>query len=67
MGKSKKKNGKSTENEGDVDDKVGEKLKKRVADLMKHQKLRTVRKIANEQDGSKSWGQIARAKVWGSH
>ena len=40
-----------------------EKLRKSVTNLMKKQKLHAVRNIIKEQDGSKRWGQDAKAKV----
>ncbi|NP_001289520.1 DNA-directed RNA polymerase 2, chloroplastic/mitochondrial [Nicotiana sylvestris] len=40
-----------------------EKLRKKVTNLMKKQKLRAVGQIVRRQDDSKPWGQDARAKV----
>ncbi|XP_015880486.3 DNA-directed RNA polymerase 2B, chloroplastic/mitochondrial [Ziziphus jujuba] len=60
----KKKLGKDKEDEGYEDTMIKEqKLKKKVTDLMKKQKLRAVRQIVKRQDDLKSWGQDARAKV----
>lgn len=41
-----------------------EKLRKKVTNLMKKQKLRAVGQIVRRQDDSKPWGQDAKAKVW---
>jgi len=40
-----------------------QRLRKKVTDLMKKQKLRQVRKIVKNQDNSRPWGQDAQAKV----
>lgn len=40
-----------------------ERLRKKVTDLMKKQKIRQVRNIVKKQDNSKPWGQDAHAKV----
>ncbi|KAG8056393.1 hypothetical protein GUJ93_ZPchr0002g26150 [Zizania palustris] len=65
--KTKKKSNKEMDNEKEVDDsdiaKEQERLRKKVTDLMKKQKLRQVRKIVKKQDASRPWGQDAHAKV----
>lgn len=40
-----------------------DKLRKKVTDLMKKQKLHAARRIVGRHDNSKPWGQDARAKV----
>jgi DNA-directed RNA polymerase, mitochondrial len=40
-----------------------QRLRKKVTDLMKKQKLRQVRNIVKNQDKSRPWGQDAHAKV----
>lgn len=69
MEKTKKKN--ETKNkedeEGDESNTVTteqEKLRKKVTDLIKKQKLPAVRRIVKGQDDFKPWGQDARAKVY---
>lgn len=64
--KTKKKGGKEKENEGGDSDSVikeQEKLRKKVTNLMKKQKLRALRHIVKEKDDSKPWGQDTKAKV----
>ncbi|MED6185301.1 DNA-directed RNA polymerase 2B, chloroplastic/mitochondrial [Stylosanthes scabra] len=66
--KTKKKKGhKGKKNEADaqsaVDYKEGEKLRKKVLDMMKKQKLVTVRGIVNGQDDAKPWGSVIKSKV----
>ncbi|KAG8049559.1 hypothetical protein GUJ93_ZPchr0009g2430 [Zizania palustris] len=65
--KTKKKSNKEMDNEEEVDDsdvtKEQERLRKKVTDLMKKQRLRQVRKIVKKQDNSRPWGQNAHAKV----
>ena len=43
--------------------KEGEKLRKKVLDLMKKQKLVTVRGIVKGQDDAKPWGPVIKSKV----
>lgn len=66
--KTKKKKGKKKkEDEGGDSETVNgeqEKLRKKVNDLIKKQKLPAVRQIVKGHDDSKPWGQDARAKVW---
>ncbi|KAI8534259.1 hypothetical protein RHMOL_Rhmol10G0076100 [Rhododendron molle] len=62
----KKKVDKNTKLDGDGSSSALEeqvKLRKKVTDLMKKQKLHTVNKIVKKQDESKPWSQDARAKV----
>ncbi|THG07185.1 hypothetical protein TEA_003707 [Camellia sinensis var. sinensis] len=62
----KKKVNDNTETEGDSSGTAvheQDKLRKTVTNLMKKQKLHSVRKIVKKQDDSKPWGQDARAKV----
>ncbi|CAM8991262.1 unnamed protein product [Rhodiola kirilowii] len=64
----KRKNGKSGDAEPEVDLSLKltpeqERLRKKVNDLLKKQKLSMVRHLVKCQDGSKSWGQDIRAKV----
>ncbi|KAF0919328.1 hypothetical protein E2562_029178 [Oryza meyeriana var. granulata] len=62
----KKKNNKEMDNEeaGDSDiAKEQERLRKKVTDLMKKQKIRQVRNIVKKKDNSKPWGQDVHAKV----
>ncbi|KAI4352341.1 hypothetical protein L6164_006604 [Bauhinia variegata] len=62
----KKKEGKGKENKAggsDIATKEQEKLRRKVSDLMKKQKIAAVRQIVKGQDDSKPWGQDARAKV----
>nr|CAB3503932.1 unnamed protein product [Digitaria exilis] len=65
--KTRKKSNKETENEEEIGDseigKEQQRLRKKVTDLMKKQKLRQVRKIVKNQDDSRPWGQDAHAKV----
>lgn len=66
--KTRKKSNKEMEKEeeaaGDTDiAKEQQRLRKKVTDLMKKQKLRQVRKIVKNQDNSRPWGQDAQAKV----
>ncbi|NP_001104931.2 RNA polymerase T phage-like 1 [Zea mays] len=65
--KTRKKNNKEMENEeeaGDTNIAVEQqRLRKKVTDLMKKQKLRQVRNIVKNQDKSRPWGQDAHAKV----
>ncbi|XP_066391233.1 DNA-directed RNA polymerase 1B, mitochondrial-like isoform X2 [Miscanthus floridulus] len=68
LGKTRKKSNKEMEKEeeaaGDTDiAKEQQRLRKKVTDLMKKQKLRQVRKIVKNQDNSRPWGQDAQAKV----
>lgn len=55
------------ENEEEAGDsdiaKEQQRLRKKVTDLMKKQKLRQVRKIVKNQDDCRPWGQDAHAKV----
>ncbi|XP_017975629.1 PREDICTED: DNA-directed RNA polymerase 2, chloroplastic/mitochondrial isoform X2 [Theobroma cacao] len=65
----KKRVDKKNEDEGDkpnAEIKEQEKLRKKVTDLIKKQKLPAVRQIVKGQDDTKPWGQDAKAKV-GSH
>ncbi|XP_062106416.1 DNA-directed RNA polymerase 2, chloroplastic/mitochondrial isoform X2 [Humulus lupulus] len=59
----KKKVNKLQENEGESDSREEDKLKKKVTDLMKKQKLRALRQVVNGQDASKPWGYAIKAKV----
>ncbi|CAN6244123.1 unnamed protein product [Urochloa humidicola] len=65
--KTRKKSNKEKENEEEIGDldiaKEQQRLRKKVTDLMKKQKLRQVRKIVKNQDDSRPWGQDAQAKV----
>nr|TKW32324.1 hypothetical protein SEVIR_2G161200v2 [Setaria viridis] len=65
--KTRKKSNKEKENEEEIFDsdiaKEQQRLRKKVTDLMKKQKLRQVRKIVKNQDDSRPWGQDAHAKV----
>ncbi|KAJ1283858.1 hypothetical protein BS78_03G159400 [Paspalum vaginatum] len=64
--KTKKNNNKEIGKEEGVDSdifKEQQRLRKKVTDLMKKQKLRQVRKIVKNQDDSRPWGQDAHAKV----
>ncbi|OEL29363.1 DNA-directed RNA polymerase 2B, chloroplastic/mitochondrial [Dichanthelium oligosanthes] len=65
--KTRKKSNKEMENEEEIGDsdiaKEQQRLRKKVTDLMKKQKLRQVRKIVKNQDDSRPWGQDAHAKV----
>ncbi|RLM87004.1 DNA-directed RNA polymerase 1B, mitochondrial-like [Panicum miliaceum] len=65
--KTRKKSNKEKENEEEICDsdiaKEQQRLRKKVTDLMKKQKLRQVRKIVKNQDDSRPWGQDAHAKV----
>ncbi|WVZ70612.1 hypothetical protein U9M48_019261 [Paspalum notatum var. saurae] len=64
--KTRKKNNKEIGNEEVVGldiVKEQQRLRKKVTDLMKKQKLRQVRKIVKNQDDSRPWGQDAHAKV----
>ena len=68
FGEDKEKSNKEMEKEeaaaGDTDiAKEQQRLRKKVTDLMKKQKLRQVRKIVKNQDNSRPWGQDAQAKV----
>lgn len=49
--------------ESDSPTKEQEKLKKKVTNLMKKQKLHQVRSIVKEHDHGKPWGQEAQVKV----
>ncbi|XVF81816.1 hypothetical protein PTKIN_Ptkin15bG0186400 [Pterospermum kingtungense] len=65
----KKKVDKTNEDEGDKSDaaiKEQERLRKKVTNLIKKQKLPAVRQIVKGQDDTKPWDQDAKAKV-GSH
>ncbi|OQU90275.1 hypothetical protein SORBI_3002G378100 [Sorghum bicolor] len=66
--KTRKKSNKEMEKEeeaaGDTDiAKEQQRLRKKVTDLMKKQKLRQVRNIVKNQDNSRPWGQDVQAKV----
>ncbi|KAA8547865.1 hypothetical protein F0562_004294 [Nyssa sinensis] len=61
--KKAEKNTKTKGNGSDTATQEQEKLRKTVTNLMKKQKLNAVRQIVKEQDGSKPWGQDAKAKV----
>ncbi|XP_062193211.1 DNA-directed RNA polymerase 1B, mitochondrial-like [Phragmites australis] len=65
--KTKKKSNKEIDNEEEVGDsdiaKEHQRLRKKVSDLMKKQKLRQVRNIVKSQDNSRPWGQDGQAKV----
>ncbi|KAL6863818.1 hypothetical protein ACP4OV_016721 [Aristida adscensionis] len=65
--KTKKKSNKEIDNEEEVCDsdiaKEQQRLRKKVTDLMKKQKLRQVRKIVKNQDNCRPWGQDTQAKV----
>ncbi|ONM59720.1 DNA-directed RNA polymerase [Zea mays] len=65
--KTRKKNNKEMENEEEAGDTniaiEQQRLRKKVTDLMKKQKLRQVRNIVKNQDKSRPWGQDAHAKV----
>ncbi|CAD6217058.1 unnamed protein product [Miscanthus lutarioriparius] len=68
LGKTRKKSNKEMEKEEEaaVDTDIAkeqQRLRKKVTDLMKKQKLRQVRKIVKNQDNSRPWGQDAQAKV----
>jgi DNA-directed RNA polymerase len=55
---------KEEEAAGDTDiAKEQQRLRKKVTDLMKKQKLRQVRNIVKNQDNSRPWGQDVQAKV----
>ncbi|KAM6549324.1 hypothetical protein CsatB_021000 [Cannabis sativa] len=58
-----KKKVKLQESEGESDSKEEDKLKKKVTNLMKKQKLRALRQVVNGQDASKPWGYAIKAKV----
>lgn len=62
----KKKHDKDGENNDKPDSliKEQEKLRKKVTNLIKKQKLPAVRQIVKGADDSKPWGQDAKAKVW---
>ncbi|OMO52644.1 DNA-directed RNA polymerase, phage-type [Corchorus capsularis] len=62
----KKRVDEKNEDEQDGSSMEQEKLRKKVIDLIKRQKLPAVRQIVKEQDDTKPWGQDAQAKV-GSH
>ena len=51
------------EDEGEVDPKKTEKLRKKVSDLIRQQKRRQMRHIVNKEDDSKSWGHSIKAQV----
>ncbi|KAI4346747.1 hypothetical protein L6164_007617 [Bauhinia variegata] len=62
----KKKDDKGNQNKaGRSEDaaKEQDKLRKKVTDLMKKQRISTVRQIVKGQDDTKPWGQVTRAKV----
>ncbi|XP_062198888.1 DNA-directed RNA polymerase 2, chloroplastic/mitochondrial-like isoform X2 [Phragmites australis] len=65
--KTKKKSNKEMDNEEKIGDsdiaKEQQRLRKKVTDLMKKQKLRQVRNIVKNQDNTRPWGQDAQAKV----
>ncbi|GMH01822.1 hypothetical protein Nepgr_003661 [Nepenthes gracilis] len=63
--KTKRKNATNSKPEGEPDDeaKAQERLRKKVANLMKKQKVNQVREIVKEHDNSKPWGQDAQVKV----
>lgn len=64
---SKKKRGKGKKNEVveyTEEIKEGEKLRKKVIDLMKKQKLAAVRGIVKDLDDTKPWGVAMRTKVY---
>lgn len=62
----KKKGDKGKKNEAGQSaavNKEGEKLRKKVLDLMKKQKLVTVRGIVKGHDDAKPWGPVIKSKV----
>ncbi|PON58052.1 DNA-directed RNA polymerase, phage-type [Parasponia andersonii] len=61
--RNKKKVDKDKEIEVQSDTREEEKLKKKVTNLMKQQKLRAVRQVVNRQDASKPWGHPIKARV----
>ncbi|XP_003577161.2 DNA-directed RNA polymerase 1B, mitochondrial [Brachypodium distachyon] len=65
--KTKKKNTKEVDNVVEAGDsdiaKEQQRLRKKVTDLMKKQKIRQVRNIVKKQDSTRPWGQDAHAKV----
>ncbi|KAG2633725.1 hypothetical protein PVAP13_2NG232700 [Panicum virgatum] len=65
--KTRRKSNREKESEEEICDsniaKEQQRLRKKVTDLMKKQKLRQVRKIVKNQDDSRPWGQDAHAKV----
>lgn len=64
--KTKKQNVNNKRDQIDNDDPVAKeerRLRKKVEDLMKKQKLPLLRSIIKDQDKSKPWGQDAQAKV----
>lgn len=63
--KTKRKNAmnKKPEEETEPVAKAQDRLRKKVNDLMKKQKLRQVREIVKHHDDSKPWGQDAQVKV----
>lgn len=66
MEKKKKRADKKKEDEGDESDaavKEQERLRKKVTNLIKKQKLPAVRQIVKGQDETKPWNQEAKAKV----
>uniref|UniRef100_A0A0D9XBI3 DNA-directed RNA polymerase n=1 Tax=Leersia perrieri TaxID=77586 RepID=A0A0D9XBI3_9ORYZ len=67
LDKTKKKSNKDEDRDEEVGDsdiaKEQERLRKKVTDLMKKQKVRQVRNIVKKQDNSQPWGQDAHAKV----
>lgn len=54
---------KSKEVEGDTMTVEQEFLRKKVTGLMKKKKIHIVKMIVKRQDGTKPWGQVARARV----
>lgn len=61
--KRKGKKGNKDEEKADPSTSVQEKLRKRVTDLLKKQKLPAVKQIVRNQEGLPPWGQDAKAKV----
>jgi len=57
--RSKKKE--AVESDGDI--KEGQKLRKKVIDLMKKQKLVAVRGLVKDKDDTKPWGSVIKTKV----
>lgn len=62
----KKRHNKDNENDEKPDSQIKEqeRLRKKVTNLIKKQKLPAVRQIVKGADDSKPWGQDAKAKVW---
>lgn len=62
----KKKHDKDNENNDQLDSQMNEqeRLRKKVTNLIKKQKLLAVRQIVKGTDDSRPWGKDTKAKVW---